>query len=86
MHAHSACVGAGERGGDKRISDALRVSTDTVWVLCTVFAPRMTLRLAAVVVLSDGCSGGAASHDPGVYLQHNLYLNKLNCRKRRKYM
>ena len=81
MHAHSACVGAGERGGDKRISGALRVSTDTMWVLCTVSAPRMTLRFAAVVVLSDGCSSGAASHDSGVYLQYNRNLNKINCMK-----
>ena len=56
MHAHSAWVREGERGGEMRIPDALRVSTDTVWVLRTVSAPRMTPRFAAVVVLSDGCS------------------------------
>ena len=81
MHARSAWVGWGGAGGEMRIPDALRVSTDTVWVLRTVSAPRMTPRFAAVVVLSDGCSSGAASHDSGVHLQCNRILNKSNFRK-----
>ena len=81
MHAHSAWVRGGERGGEMRIPDALRVSTDTVWVLRTVSAPRTTLRFAAVGVLSDGCSSGAAGHDSGVHLQCNRILNKPNFRK-----
>ena len=71
MHARAqrmGGVGWGGRGGEMRIPDALRVSTDTVWVLHTVSAPRMTLGIAAVVVLSSGCSSGAASHDLGVCL------------------
>ena len=62
-HAPHACTraahgwgGVGWGGVEMRIPDALRVSTDTVWVLRTVSAPRMTPCFAAVVVLSDGCS------------------------------
>ena len=51
--------GRGARGEDMRIPADLRVSTDTVWVLRTVSASRMTPGFAAVVVLSDGCSSGA---------------------------
>ena len=80
MHAHSAWVRRGARGRQTRIPDAVRVSTDTVWVLRTVSAPRMTLGIAAVVVLSSGYSSGAASRDSGVYLPFNGNLNKLNCK------
>ena len=52
-----------------RISDELRVSTDTVWVLRTVSMPSMTHGIVAVVVLSDSCLRGAASRVCDTYLQ-----------------
>ena len=78
MHAQRAQVGRGERGGETRISDALWVSTDTMWVLRTVYAPRMTHSCGAVVVLGGGCSSGAASHDSDVHLQYRCNLNQFN--------
>ena len=52
-----------------RISDELRVSTDTVWVLFTVSVPRMSHSIVAVVVLSGSCLSGAASGVCDSYLQ-----------------
>ena len=71
MHACTQCMvpGRGVRGGDMRISDELRVSTDTVWVLPTVSVPRMSHSIVAVVVLSDSCLSGAASCVCDTYLQ-----------------